>query len=388
MEIDLIVLLGVGFFSFIPFVITVWNFKYLKKPRLIFNDVHSVERELSVTVLIPARNEEENIGQVLSSLRKQTYVNYEVIVLNDRSEDGTAAIVSQFLDTDLSIQLIEGLPTPSGWLGKHWACHQLSSKAKGDFWLFMDADTVLAQDTIRSAIDEAILEKSDLLTVIPSRSANNFIERALYGFIDWAIFAWIPLQIAHWSKNSYLSASYGQFMLFRKKSYLAVGGHEKIKDVAVDDFELGRSIKKGGFNWTLKDGTHMVKALPYSGLLESIKGVSRSLAPALDYRFSLVTLLSMGLMTLFFLPVCYLYLGMMEKDYLGDTFVLSLFAMVLLIGSYFVSCKKFSHSSLLIPFIHPTIIIMILIAFHSILANIFRFATWKNRNMIKTRVKF
>ena len=59
MEIDLIVLLGVGFFSFIPFVITVWNFKYLKKPRLIFNDVHSVERELSVTVLIPARNEEE-----------------------------------------------------------------------------------------------------------------------------------------------------------------------------------------------------------------------------------------------------------------------------------------------------------------------------------------
>ena len=106
-------------------MITVWNFKYIKKPRLIFNDVHSVERELSVTVLIPARNEEENIGQVLSSLRKQNYVNYEVIVLNDRSEDGTAAIVSQFLDTNLSIQLIEGLPTPSGWLGKHWACHQL-----------------------------------------------------------------------------------------------------------------------------------------------------------------------------------------------------------------------------------------------------------------------
>ena len=167
MEIDSTLTLGVGLFSLIPFVIAIWNFKYLKKAPLIFEDVHSVVNELSVTVLIPARNEEENIGQVLSSLREQTYINYDVIVLNDRSEDDTAMIVNQFLDTDLSIQLIEGEPTPPGWMGKHWACHQLSSKARGDYWLFMDADTVLDRDAIRAAVNEAMLEESDLLTMIP-----------------------------------------------------------------------------------------------------------------------------------------------------------------------------------------------------------------------------
>ena len=293
-------------------------------------------------------------GQVLSSLREQTYINYDVIVLNDSSEDDTAAIVNQFMDTDFPIQLIEGAPTPSGWLGKHWACHQLSSKATGYFWLFMDADTVLNRDAIRAAVDEAVLENSDLLTMIPSRSANNFIERGLYGFIDWAIFAWLPLQVAHWSKNSYLSASYGQFMLFY---------------------------------WTLKDGTHMVTALPYSGFWESVKGVSRSLAPALDYRFSLVALISFGLIVLFFMPLSYLYSGIMGKDYFGDAFILSLSTMVLLIGSYIVSCKKFSHNILIIPFIHITVIFMIAIAFHSLLSNVFRFATWKNRNMVNKKIK-
>ena len=387
MGIDSIMILVVGLFSLVPFVVAIWNFIYLKKPALIFEDVHSVEKELSVTVLIPARNEEENIGRVLSSLREQTYINYDVIVLNDRSEDDTAMVVNQFLDTDLSIQLIEGVPTPVGWLGKHWACHQLSSKARGDYWLFMDADTVLDRDAIRAAIDEAVLEESDLLTMIPLRSANSFIERGLYGFIDWAIFAWLPLQVAHWSKRSYLSASYGQFMLFKNKSYLAIGGHEKIKDIAVDDFGLGRLIKKAGLYWTLKDGTHMVTALPYSGLWESVKGVSRSLAPALNYSFSLVALISIGLIVLFFVPVLYLYLGLTEKDYFGYAFFLSLSSTLFLIGSYLVSCKKFSHSSLIIPFIHFTVIFMILIAFHSLLSNIFRFATWKSRNMVNRKIK-
>jgi glycosyltransferase involved in cell wall biosynthesis len=140
-------------------------------------------------------------------------------------------------------------------------------KADGDYILFIDADTVLQEDTIKAALNEAILEKSDLLTMIPARCANNFIERNLYGFIDWAIYAWLPLQLAHLSKNSYLSASYGQFMLFKRESYILSGGHRKIKDIAVDDFGLGRLIKSSGLKWALKDGTNMVISLPYDDIL-------------------------------------------------------------------------------------------------------------------------
>ena len=220
MEFNTLIISASGFFALISFLITMWNWKYLDRPRLRLSDELFVDTDVSITVLIPARNEGENILEVLISLNDQTYINYDVIVLNDGSEDDTAEMVSHFLESDLEIQLIDGESIPPGWLGKHWACHQLASRADGDYMLFIDADTVLQKNAIKAAINEAIAEKSDLLTMIPGRCANNFIERTLYGFIDWAIYAWLPLQWAHLSKNSYLSASYGQFMLFKRESYI------------------------------------------------------------------------------------------------------------------------------------------------------------------------
>ncbi|MDE0745793.1 MAG: glycosyltransferase, partial [SAR202 cluster bacterium] len=255
---------------------------------------------------------------------------------------------------------------PQGWLGKHWACHQLALKANGDYMLFIDADTVLHKNTIKTAINEAVAEKSDLLTMIPARCPNNFIERTLYGFIDWAIYAWLPLQLAHLSKNSYLSASYGQFMLFKRESYILSGGHKKIKDNTVDDLGLGRLIKSSGLRWTLKDGTSMVTSLPYNDMLETMKGVSRSVAPALNYRISLILLISVFLMGLFFAPVFNLYFYVINGDHFEFLDILSLVTI----------------------FIHVTVIFMILIAYHSLLSNLFRIATWKDRNVVIKRLKF
>ncbi|SVD18029.1 uncharacterized protein METZ01_LOCUS370883, partial [marine metagenome] len=168
MEFNTLIIFASGCFAFISFLITIWNWKYLDRPRLRLGDELFGDADVSVTVLIPARNESENIPEVLTALTDQTYNNYDVIVLNDGSEDDTAKVVSQFLESDLEIQLLDGESIPHGWLGKHWACHQLALKANGDYMLFIDADTVLHKNTIKTAINEAVAEKSDLLTMIPA----------------------------------------------------------------------------------------------------------------------------------------------------------------------------------------------------------------------------
>ncbi|MDC0035001.1 glycosyltransferase family 2 protein [Chloroflexi bacterium] len=388
MEYSTPIIIMVCLFALIPLLVAVWNSIYLTTPKSSFGKGHYDESGLSVSVLIPARNEAKNIEKVLKALRFQGYSNYEVIVLNDRSEDCTAALVRPFADSDFSVRLIEGEEPPHGWIGKNWACHQLSLEAKGDYLLFIDADTVLHKDAIRMAVRQATMENSDLLTMIPSRCANNFVERSIYGFIDWAIYAWLPLALAHKSTNSYLSASYGQFMLFKKESYILTGGHKKIKDIAVDDFGLGRLIKSSGLQWNLKDGTNIVTTLPYSSLWETVRGVSRSLAPALDYRVSLIFLISLGLIVLFCIPVVYIFLGFIEDDYFGHLSILSFGAILPLMLSYFMTCKKFSHSLMILPLMHLTVVFMIMIAYHSLFSNLFKFATWKERNMVIRKIKF
>ena len=179
MEFNTLIIFASGCFAFISFLITIWNWKYLDRPRLRLGDELFGDADVSVTVLIPARNESENIPEVLTALTDQTYNNYDVIVLNDGSEDDTAKVVSQFLESDLEIQLLDGESIPHGWLGKHWACHQLALKANGDYMLFIDADTVLHKNTIKTAINEAVAEKSDLLTMIPASCPNNFVEKLI-----------------------------------------------------------------------------------------------------------------------------------------------------------------------------------------------------------------
>ena len=96
----------------------------------------------SVSVLVPARDEAAVIGQTIQHLRNQDYPNYEVIVLDDRSTDGTAEIVRSVANGDLRFSILSGRTLPDGWLGKNWACHQLSRAATGEILIFTDADVI------------------------------------------------------------------------------------------------------------------------------------------------------------------------------------------------------------------------------------------------------
>ena len=249
--------------------------------KLVSTELSSTSEESSkdlVSILIPARNEEERIGECIESVLRNSGTYIEILVLNDNSDDSTAEIVSRFSLDGHNVTLIEGSELPVGWIGKHWACHQLSQYARGDYLVFIDADTMLAPDTLQSSIQKAKRDNSDLLTLMPRREKKWVFEYLMYPFIDWAIFCWLPMSIAHRSRNSYLSATFGQFMMFKKTAYELIGGHQLIRNNRLDDFELGRNIKRNGLRWYLVDGSNMVKALPYHGNFEAMHGIARSIS--------------------------------------------------------------------------------------------------------------
>lgn len=343
--------------------------------------------ELPVSVLIPARNEERNIAQCLQGLLSQEYEPLEILVMDDRSEDDTANVVKRISMHDQRIQLLSGTELPPGWGGKNWACNQLADRATGEFLLFIDSDTILSPGTISIAVEEAAARDADLLSVIPNRLSNCVIERLLFPFIDWAAFCWMPMKIAHKLRNSRLSATFGQFMLFRRAAYDFIGGHQAIRSNPFDDFELGRLIKKTGLTWTLFDGASRLRVLPYEGNKAAFRGVSRSLFPAFDFRVSVYALLLFMVICLGFLPLLTL------ANMVGDTSengVIRLVATVsvgMMLVPWIIVCRKFRHSTFVAPLYPFSIALMVIVSLHSLVTYSFGGVMWKNRKLSGRRIR-
>ena len=154
-----------------------------------------------VSILIPARNEEKNIERCLKSILKQDYRNTEIIVLNDNSTDRTGEIVKRLAEKDSRIRLVSGKPLPQGWLGKNFACFQLSRYAKGDYLIFTDADTYHFASSVKSAVACLIANKLDAACPFPRQIMVSLSERMAIPFINFAILLFMPLALIRKSKN-------------------------------------------------------------------------------------------------------------------------------------------------------------------------------------------
>ena len=370
--------------AIISTAIAISNSFFLK--RLIFKNTE-IDNNIFVSVLIPARNEGDKISKCIESLISQTYRNLEIIILDDNSEDDTAQVVSDFEEIDHRIKLISGQELPLGWGGKNWACHQLSNQANGEYILFLDADTIVEADAIGAALGESVKNKVDLLTVIPKRPTNCILEMAMFPFMNWAIFSWLPIKIAHSFDNPYLSATFGQFMLFKKKSYVYVGGHKKVHNNAIDDFQLGRFIKKSGLKWMLFDGTDKVESMPYKNTLDALNGISRSVFPALNYSISVLFIFSGLLICLTFIPIMTIAYALIASPINGIHCLMSIFSLSIFLISWTLSCRRFKYPLFLVPFFPVSVGIMIFVAYHSMFSTVFNTTIWKKRNITAKRLR-
>lgn len=229
-----------------------------------------------VSILIPARNEAKNIGHLLKDIQNQPYKNIEVLVFNDQSEDETEAIVADFAATDDRIKLFQSGGLPAGWLGKNHGCHSLAQKAKGDYFLFLDADVRLSGNIILQTAYKAKKHGLGLLTIFPQQTMLTWGEYLVVPFMNYILLSLLPLILVRTSRFSSLSAANGQFMLFDAETYQQQLPHEKHRLQRVEDISIARSFKNAGISIACLTGTGDIRCRMYTGLNDAVKGLSRS----------------------------------------------------------------------------------------------------------------
>lgn len=226
-----------------------------------------------VSVLIPARNEQNNIERCVSAVLKQDYPNIEIIVLDDNSEDRTASIVRQLMGLDARVRLIIGRPLPGGWAGKCFACHQLSLNASGQWLLFIDADTECQPNMVRSTLDVAAGNGIALLSGLPQQKVSGLTQKIVIPILFYfLIMSWFPLWLSHVAKKPWPTLAIGQFLLFRRDDYLRIGGHELVKSKIMEDVWFGIEMSRRGGRTLCVDLSSVITTKMYDNLGSMTEG--------------------------------------------------------------------------------------------------------------------
>ena len=305
-----------------------------------------------LSVLIPARNEEANIGRCLASLRVQQYPAFEILVLDDGSTDNTRAVVETMAASDSRVRCIAGAPLPDGWTGKNHACHQLALEARGDLLLFTDADTEYQPDALLGLADTDMSRRADLLSLIPRQRMESFWEKTFMPMLQFVTMCYLPFPLVSRARSASLAMANGQCMLFRRDAYDAIGGHSAVRGSLVEDVWLARAVKRAGLRLRVMDGAGTVDCRMYSSLAEIRAGFAKNLFPGLDASVVLGSAVFLWSFASGVLPFLLLPLGlaMGESAAAWFTLVVAEAGVVLLIRG--ILAVKFRMSAIYI-LLHP-----------------------------------
>jgi chlorobactene glucosyltransferase len=237
------------------------------------------ERTPLVTVVVPARNEALNIQTCVSSLAASDYPDFEIVVVDDRSEDGTGEL-ARGVDPGGArrLTIVDGEDLPEGWLGKPWACWQGAQEAEGDLILFTDADTVHRSDLLARAVRAQEEDGADLLSLTGRQLMETFWER----LVQPQVFLTMTLRFydiegavrrGRWRSV----VANGQFMLFRGAAYRTMGGHEAVKDEVVEDMALAQLAVRSGHHLSVRMAESTFSTRMYRSLPALVEGWSKNI---------------------------------------------------------------------------------------------------------------
>jgi chlorobactene glucosyltransferase len=263
----------------------------------------------AISVLIPARNEAATIAAALHDLLAQTLSPQEILVLDDRSEDGTGEIVAALARTHPALRLLCGQPLPPGWTGKNWACAQLGAAARGDILLFADADVRWQPGALRSLVAALTTLDADLLTVWPTQITVSWGERLTTPLMALAVLAYLPVRLAHDFYHPLAAAANGQCMAFRRPAYATIGGHAAVRGALVEDVQLAQRIKAAGLHLRMTDGAGLIRCRMYAGSRAAFDGYTKNILAGHGGRISLLALSTLFHWSVFVLPWVWLLCG-------------------------------------------------------------------------------
>ena len=229
-----------------------------------------------VSVLVPARNEERNVGACLASLSAQACPSLEIIAVDDGSTDGTPAILADAARRDPRVRILRVDGPPPGWTGKSFALDAGVSVARGSWLCFTDADTVHAPESIARAVGFAETHGLALLSLTSRQLARSFWERVVQPVVFGLLDQWFPLATVN-DPASPLAAANGIFILVARDAYQDAGGHRAVAGEILEDVALARRVKAGGGRIAFVDGADLVAARMYTDLAAIRRGWTKNL---------------------------------------------------------------------------------------------------------------
>ncbi len=360
----------------IPALLFFWNLALYKPPVL-----RAVSE--SVSILIPARDEERSIQASLMAALASRHVDLEVIVLDDHSHDRTAEIVRSVAIHDRRVRLFSAPPLPPGWCGKQFACSVLAGLAANPILCFIDADVQLAPEGVARLAAEMRLRSAHLISGFPRQVTHSPLERLLLPLMHFLLLGFLPLLGMRRSLHPSFGAGCGQIFVADREAYRHCGGHSAIRGSRHDGITLPKAFRRAGLMTDLCDATAVASCRMYHNAHEVFFGLLKNAdeglaSPARIVPFSLMLLVGQVLP----LPLlaCALLLTHPRN--------LEILAALAVLASYLprlTAVWRF-RQPLFAAFFHPLAITVLLgIQWYALLRSVFRVpATWKGRRYSTT----
>ncbi len=243
-----------------------------------------VNSDILVSVIVPLRNEEKNVKNLLEHLLNQSYSNYEIICVDDSSEDNTYDMTSKY-----PVELIKAPKKPEGWIGKSWALLHGTKKANGDLYLFVDADVSLSSNIISDLVSEYIKENK-VISIMPYHKTKLFYEQFSF-FFNYLQYAANGMGFKN---DKYYLGLYGPIILMPKKIYQSIGTHEVVNNSVIEDIDLGIKLHREGYNFSLFMGREDASYRMYpDGFNKLVQGWSKNQASVfIQIRLMIVLLVA------------------------------------------------------------------------------------------------
>ncbi|MEJ7861541.1 MAG: glycosyltransferase family 2 protein [Pyrinomonadaceae bacterium] len=267
-----------------------WTFYCLKKQKPLkpvksenADKANKPQPDTFVSILVPARNEAFRVlDKSIASIIDQSYDNFEVIVLNDRSTDATKKILEEYKSQSSKIKIIDGAELPKGWLGKPYALQQALQRANGEWIITTDADIIFAPETLLTAVRYAEENNFDALTLAPKLILHSFWEILFMPVFGWFCILAMPFHRVN-NPDRAESMGVGNFFMFRRKVLNKIGGFESVKSQVAEDLKLAEIIKKQQFKLRIDYAPELIETRMYAGFWEIWEGFTKNLFSGMKF---------------------------------------------------------------------------------------------------------
>jgi chlorobactene glucosyltransferase len=255
-----------------------------------------------VSVLVPMRNEEGNIMNCIGSLINQDYENYEILVIDDNSSDGTLAVLKRLAREHRRLRIFSGAPLPEDWYGKPFALQQLAVEARGEIIIFTDADTVHQPTSISWTVTNMNNSGSDFISGYIGQKFGSLGELITVPLMYFLTGFLIPLFMNRHVEHGFFSSAVGQYIAIKRTVFEKIGGFQAIRKKTSEDMYLARYVKKQGYKTMFLDLGDQVRCRMYRGYRAAVEGIGKNIFDVLGKNTLLLFLIFLAVFFFLFLP--------------------------------------------------------------------------------------